>query len=58
MFGDTDVPAASQSGIVNETLGCSAVHDAMGIVWHNEAHTYTKSAVSHSLRSTRTGYKC
>ena len=40
VFGDTDVPAASQSGIVNETLGCSAVHDAMGIVWHNEAHIY------------------
>ena len=40
VFGDADVPAASQSGIVNETLGCSAVHDAVGIVRHNEAHIY------------------
>ena len=27
VFGDADVPAASQSGVVNETLGCS-IHDA------------------------------
>ena len=40
MFGDADVPAASQSGVVNETLGCSRIHDAVGIVRHNEAHIY------------------
>ena len=27
MFGDTDVTAASQFEIVNETLGCSRIHD-------------------------------
>ena len=40
MFGDTDIPTASQSGIVNETLGRSGIHDAVGVVRHNEAHIY------------------
>ena len=37
MFGDTDVPAASQSGIINETLGCSRIHDAVGVIHHRKA---------------------
>ena len=32
MFGDTDIPTASQSGIVNETLGRSGIHDAVGVI--------------------------
>ena len=34
VFGDTDVTAASQFEIVNETLGCSRIHDAVGVVQH------------------------
>ena len=37
MFGDTDVPAAFQSGIVNETLGRSRIHDAVGVIHHRKA---------------------
>ena len=40
MFGDTDIPTASQSGIVNETLGRSCIYDTVGVVRHKKAHIF------------------